>query len=85
MSFVIKLDMCLERYNEIWDKIKGKLNIKFYSMPVYDEKYIKAKVREFNGVIKTNFNPIQYGEGGGEVGKKAPYHLFPCNFYKRRN
>ena len=24
-------------------------------MPVYDEKYINAKVREFNGVIKTNF------------------------------
>ena len=24
-------------------------------MPVYDEKYVKAKVREFNGVIKTNF------------------------------
>ena len=24
-------------------------------MPVYDEKYIKAKVREFNGVIETNF------------------------------
>ena len=22
-------------------------------MPVYDEKYIKAKVREFGGVIKT--------------------------------
>ena len=24
-------------------------------MPVYDENYVKAKVREFNGVIKTNF------------------------------
>ena len=24
-------------------------------MPVYDEKYTKAKVGEFNGVIKTNF------------------------------
>ena len=24
-------------------------------MPVCDEKYIKPKVREFNGVIKTNF------------------------------
>ena len=24
-------------------------------MPVYNEKYIKAKVREFGGVIKTNF------------------------------
>ena len=37
------------------DKIKEKLNIKFHSMSIYDEKYIKAKVREFNGVIKTNF------------------------------
>ena len=24
-------------------------------MPLYDEKYMKTKVREFNGVIKTNF------------------------------
>ena len=24
-------------------------------MPVYDETYIKAKVREFDSVIKTNF------------------------------
>ena len=24
-------------------------------MPVYDKKYMKAKVREFNGVIKTIF------------------------------
>ena len=54
MFFVIKDDV-LDKYNEIWDKIKGKLNIKFHSMPIYDQKYIKAKVREFNGVIKTNF------------------------------
>ena len=45
----------LDKYNEIWDKTKGKLSIKFHSTPVYDEKYIKAKVREFYGVIKTNF------------------------------
>ena len=37
-----------------WGKIKETLSIKFNS-PVYDEKYIKAKLREFNGVIKTNF------------------------------
>ena len=55
MSFVIKEDDALDKYNEIWDKIKEKLNIEFHSMPVYDEKYIKGKVREFNGVIKTNF------------------------------
>ena len=55
MSFVIKDDDVLDKYNEIWDKIKETLSIKFHSMSVYDEKYIKAKVREFNGVIKTNF------------------------------
>ena len=55
MSFVIKDDDVLDKYNEIWDKIKETLSIKFHSMPVYNEKYIKAKVREFNGVIKTNF------------------------------
>ena len=55
MFFVIKDNDLLDKYIEIWDKIKETLSIKFHSMPVYDEKYIKAKVREFNGVIKTNF------------------------------
>ena len=43
------------KYENIWDVIKNKLSIKFHSKPVYDQKYLKAKVREFNGVIKTNF------------------------------
>ena len=55
MSLVIKYDDVLHKYNEIWEIIKKTLNIEFHSMPVYDEKYINAKVREFNGVIKTNF------------------------------
>ena len=53
--FLIKDDDLLDKYNEIWYKINETLNIKFHSMPVYDEQYIKAKVREFNGAIKTNF------------------------------
>ena len=55
MSFVIKDDYVLDKHNEIWNKIKETLGIKFHSMPVYNEQCIKAKVREFNGVIKTNF------------------------------
>ena len=51
-----KHDDVLDKYNEIWDKIKKTLSIKLHSMPVYDEKYMKVKVREFNGVIKTNFS-----------------------------
>ena len=55
MSFMVKDDNVLDKCNKIWDKIKKKLNIKFHSMPVYDETYIKSKVREFDGKIKTNF------------------------------
>ena len=44
MSFFIKNDDVKEKYNEIWNKIKEKLNNEFHSMPVYDETYIKAKV-----------------------------------------
>ena len=55
MSFVIKDDDVLAKYNEISNKIKRTLNIKLHSMPVYSEKNIKTKVKEFNGVIKTNF------------------------------
>ena len=55
MSFLIKEDDVLDKYNEIWDRFKETLSIKFHSMLVYDEKYVKVKVREFNGVIKRNF------------------------------
>ena len=55
MSFMIKDDRVFDKYNEFWNKIKKTLRIKIHSMLFYDEKYIKAKVREFNGVIKTNF------------------------------
>ena len=72
MSFIIKDNDVLDKYNEIWGKIKNTLNIKFHSMPVYDEKYIKAKVREFNGVVKTNFL-------GDEVPKeKVHYTCIAC-------
>ena len=35
--------------------MKNKLKIKFHSLPVYDKKYFKTKVREYEGMIKTNF------------------------------
>ena len=43
-----------EKYEQIFDVIKYKPGIKFHSKPIYEQKYLKAKVREFDGVIKTN-------------------------------
>ena len=57
----------LVKYNEIWNKIKKTLNIKFHSMDVYDKKYIKAKVKEFNSVVNINF-------WGDKVPKEGVHH-----------
>ena len=55
MSLLIKDEEVWERYEQIWDVIKNKLDIKFHSEPVYDKTWIKANVREFDSKIKTNF------------------------------
>ena len=54
-SFLIKNDEVWQKYEDIWNVIKNKLSIKFNSKPIYENKYLKAKVREFDGDIKTNF------------------------------
>ena len=54
-SFFIKDDKVWENCEQIWDVIKNKLGIKFHSKPIYEQKYLEAKVREFGSVIKTNF------------------------------
>ena len=41
-----------------WEVIKDKLGLELkisYSEPFYEYKYLKAKVREFDGIIRTNF------------------------------
>ena len=55
MSFLIKDDEVWDKYDKIWDVIKDKLGINFHSEPIYEYRYLKAKVREFDGVIKANF------------------------------
>ena len=54
LSFLIKDDEVRDKYDKIWDVIKDKLGIEFHREPVFEYKYLKAKVREFDGMIKTN-------------------------------
>ena len=43
MSFLIKDNEVWEEYQHIWNMIKDKLGINFYSEPVYEYKYLKSK------------------------------------------
>ena len=55
VSFKIEDESVYIKYTEIWDKIKILLNVKFYSQPIYDDKYTKTKVKRFNNMINTLF------------------------------
>ena len=59
MSFKIQDELVYVKYNSIWNKIKDLLSgIKLHSEPVYDDQYIKNKVKTFSAVIKTSCDEI---------------------------
>ena len=60
MSLMIEDDSVLVKYSDVWNKIKEVKGIKFHSNAVYDEKYVKAKVREYNSVVKQTFWVMKY-------------------------
>ena len=55
MSFTIE-DENVYLKSEIWNKIKKLLNTRFHSQLIYDDKYIKTKVKTFGGLINTLFS-----------------------------
>ena len=55
MPFLIKYEEVGEKYKQIWDVIRNNLKIKFHSEPVYEYKYLKTKVKEYDGAIKISF------------------------------
>ena len=57
MSLTIEDDNVLVKYNEIWNKIKKTLNIKFHSEPTFDEKYRKTK-EKYLMMLLTQFFPM---------------------------
>ena len=52
--FFIKDDGVWDKYDKILDVIKDKLGISFHSDPVYEYRYLEAKVREFDD-LKNKF------------------------------
>ena len=45
----------LKKYLEISNKIKGLIKNEFNSEPVYNDKYIKTKIKIYNNRVYTNF------------------------------
>ena len=55
MSFHIDDEKLLEKHKAIWTKIENLKNIELNALPVYGDRYIKAKIRTYGDKIYTNF------------------------------
>ena len=57
ISFKISKKQFLKKYSQVWKRVEKLLKIEFDSKPVYgdNDKYIKTKIKIFNGSVNTNF------------------------------
>ena len=76
VSFLIKDDKLLEKYSysirrefqkkEISVKVSYTIRKEFDSNPVYNKKYLRAKIKPYNGKINTNFHNNELPKKGSE-------------------
>ena len=56
MSFVTDDEKVYEKYDEIWNVVKGLLKLQFTVSPIRDDKYILTKLKIFKKKNITTFN-----------------------------
>ena len=56
ISFSIKDDELLEKYNKILEKVKNQPQKRIDSEPVYNEKYLEVKIKLYNGKNQNKFS-----------------------------
>ena len=55
MNLLVNDKEILEKYSEMWNKIKILIKKEFNSEPAYNDKYIKNKIKIYNERVYTNF------------------------------
>ena len=62
MPFCINDDMLLVKYKTIWAKIEDLKNIKLNASSVYEDRYIKIKIKMYGDKFYTNFRGLNVPE-----------------------
>ena len=70
MSFRTYNEKLLEKYKAIWNKTENLKNIQWNALPVYDDRYIKTKIRTYGDKVYTNF-----------CGLNVPEEDIECEFF----
>ena len=66
VPFLIKDEKLLEKYNKIWKNVNNIIKKEFDSKPVYNEKYLKTKIKSYNGKMNRNFHNNKVPKEGSQ-------------------
>ena len=66
ISFRINDEKLLKKYKTTWTKIADLKIVKLNALPVYDDRYIKNKIKFDNDKIHTNFRGLNEAKDGVE-------------------
>ena len=67
MTFLITDDQLLKNIMRLKEKVKNIIKKELESQPVYNEKYLKTKIKSHNGIISTNFHNNKIQEEGSQL------------------
>ena len=62
MYFRIDDEKLSQKYKTIWTKIEDLKNIELNTLPVYDDRYIKTKIRPYGDKVYNNFRGVNVPE-----------------------
>ena len=62
MFFRVDAEKIIEKHKTIWIKIEDLKNIELNALPVYDDRYLKKKIRTYYDKIYTNFHNLNLPE-----------------------
>ena len=66
MSFYIDNEKTLEKCKSIWTKIEDMKNIELNALLVYENRYIKTKIRTYGDKVYINFHDLYAPEDDKE-------------------
>ena len=74
----------MQKYKAIWTKIEDFKYINLNALPIYDDRYIKTKIRTCGDKVYTNFHGLNVPENDKEC-ESLPSFLLILYLYMKTN
>ena len=83
MSFRRHDEKLLEKYKTIWTKIEDLKNIELNVLPVYDDRFMKTKIRTYGHKVYTNFCGVNLPKDDIQYESFTVISIYSLLVYKR--